>query len=255
MEVGDRARRDPRPQIVSWIHRQRLRSIPVAGDAMTHFDPRACTPPPAPSPTPDWRAWCPGLGNDDLTLRDVLATLPAAPPQAIPWIVRTFENPRGWLHLHGAVDLHRHDMIHVLLGRGLLGQDEAFVIGFTMGATKAVSDLEAGIFKMIASRVYPPPYRIAWRTLAAFDLGVAAGRELAARNLHRLLDDSMLDRPLGAIRRSLGIDTRRLRDFYARERRLLPTTAASRRLPTGDGPGDRRPQGPVGAGCQPARAA
>ena len=205
--------------------------------------------------TVSWRAWCPGLDNDDQTIREVLATLPAAPPQAIPWIVRLFENPRGWLHLHGAVDLRRHDMIHVLLGRGLLGQDEAFVIGFTMGATKAVTGFEAGFFKMIASRLYPHPYRIAWRTLAAFDLGVEAGRELAAQNLHRLLDDSMLDRPLGAIRRSLGIDTQRLRDFYARERRLLPNTAASRRLPSGEGPRDRRPPGPVGADCQCARAA
>lgn len=184
----------------------------------------------APAPA-TWRTWCPGLDNDDRTLREVVATLPAAPPQAIPWIVRLFENPRGWLHLHGAVDLRRHDMIHALLGRGLLAQDEAFVIGFTMGATKAVTGFEAGLFKMVASRVYPPPYRIPWRTLAAFDLGLEAGRDLAARNLHRRLDDVMLDRPLGATRRALGIDTARLREFYARERRALPDTAASRRLP------------------------
>ena len=192
-------------------------------------------------PAVTWRSWFPGIDNDDRTLREVLATLPAAPPQAIPWIVRAFENPRGWLHLHGAVDLHGHDMIHVLLGRGLLGQDEAFVIGFTMGATKAVSRVEAGIFKMIASRVYPHPYRIPWRTLAAYDLGLEAGRELAAPNLHRRLRDDMLDRPLGETRRTLGIDTRRLRDYFARERRRLPDTAASRRLPIDNGPGDRRP--------------
>lgn len=208
---------------------------------MTHRDPRTCDHATATPSSADWRTWSPGLDNDDSTLRDVLATLPAAPPQAIPWIVRAFENPRGWLHLHGAVDLHGHDMIHALLGRGLLGQDEAFVIGFTMGATKAVSRVEAGIFKMIASRVYPPPYRMPWRTLAAYDLGLEAGRELAAPNLHRRLRDDMLDRPLGETRRMLGIDTWRLRDFYARERRLLPDTAASRRLPTDDGPGDRRP--------------
>ena len=77
--------------------------------------------------------------------------------------------------------------------------------------------------------------------LRAFDLGLEAGRELAATNLHRHLADAMLDRPLGETRRALGIDTRRLRQFYARERRLLPGTAASRRLPTDDGPGDRRP--------------
>ena len=197
---------------------------------MTHSSQMRCDDAAA-MPAVTWRTWCPGLDNDDRTLRDVVATLPAAPPQAIPWIVRLFENPRGWLHLHGAVDLRRHDMIHVLLGRGLLPQDEAFVIGFTMGATKAVCGLEAGLFKMIASRVYPHPYRIPWRTLAAFDLGLAAGRELAAKNLHRRLDDVMLDRPLGETRRALGIDTGRLREVYAREQRALPDTAASRRLP------------------------
>ena len=224
-----------RAAIVAWNRDGQPRSIP-SGEAMTHSDQMRFDDAAAAAAAP-WRTWCPGLDNDDRTLREVVATLPAAPPQAIPWIVRLFENPRGWLHLHGAVDLRRHDMIHVLLGRGLLAQDEAFVIGFTMGATKAVSGFEAGLFKMIASRVYPPPYRIPWRTLGAFDLGLEAGRELAATNLHRRIDDSMLDQPLGATRRALGIDTRRLRSVYARERRRLPTTAASRRLPTDDGPG------------------
>ena len=193
-----------------------------------------------------WRSWSPGLDNDSLALRDVLATLPAAPPSAIPWIVRLFENPDGWLRLHGAVNLRNHDMIHVLLGRGLLGQDEAFVIGFTMGSTKAVSWLERMFFKFVVSQVYPHPYRISWRTLAAYDLGLAAGREMGVPNLHLLLREDMLDQPLGEIRHRLGIDTRRLRGFYAREQETLPGTAASLRLQAiaprpVDGPVDRRP--------------
>ena len=187
-----------------------------------------------------WRTWFPGLDNDQRTLRAVLATLPAAPPQAIPWIVRLFENPRGWLRLHGAVDLARHDMIHVLLGRGLLGQDEAFVIGFTMGSTRAVSALERGFFKYVAAHVYPEPYRIPVRLLAAYDLGLEAGRTMGVRNLHLALHDAMLDRPLGDVRRELGIDTRRLREFYARERAALPDTPASRRLPGGEPPDGHR---------------
>ena len=187
---------------------------------------------------PAWRRWNPGLDNDSRTLREVLDTLPAAPPDAIPWIVRLFENPQGWLRLHGAIDLPHHDMIHVLLGRGLLGQDEAFVIGFTMGATKAVSRLEQCWFKFVVSWLYPAPYTIPRRILAAYDLGVAAGRAMGVENLHRALRDEMLDRPLGETRRLLGIDTHRLRDVYARERAALPDTAARRRLP-GAEPSDR----------------
>jgi hypothetical protein len=178
-----------------------------------------------------WRDWFPGLDNDDRTLREVLAELPAAPPTAIPWVVRLFENPRGWLRLHGAVDLADHDMIHVLLGRGLLAQDEAFVIGYTMGSTKKVSWVERLVFKAVVSGVYPKPYRIPWPTLAAYDLGLEAGRRSAAANLHLALGPQWLDRPLGEARRALGIDTAALRESYARERVMLPETTASRRLP------------------------
>ena len=178
-----------------------------------------------------WRDWFPGLDNDAMTLRQVLAGLPAAPPDAIPWIVRLFENPTGWLRLHGAVDLPHHDMIHVLLGRGLLGQDEAFVIGFTMGSTKAVSWAEEWWFKFAASQLYPEPYRMPRKILAAYDLGLEAGRGMGVRNIHLALRDDMLDRPLAETRRLLGIDTRRLRQFYGRERAALPGTAASLRLP------------------------
>lgn len=189
---------------------------------------------------PAWRRWSPGLDNDDLTLREVLATLPAAPPTAIPWIVRLFENPHGWLRLHGAVDLAHHDRIHVLLGRGLLGQDEAFVIGFTMGSTKRLSRFEQAFFKFVAAFMYPEPYRIPRPTLAAYDLGVEAGREIGVRDIHHAVGDDVLDRPLGDMRRALGIDTARLRDFYAHERAALPGTAASERLPVG--PPSNRPQ-------------
>lgn len=181
--------------------------------------------------TTNWWEWFPGLDNDDRTLRAVLSELPAAPATAIPWIVRLFENPQGWLRLHGAVNLKNHDMIHILLGRGLLDQDEAFVIGFTMGSTKAVSSLERWFFKFVVSTLYPEPYRISRKMLAAYDLGVEAGTAFGMRNLHLVLRDDMLDQPLGDTRRALQIDTRRLKEFYAREREALPGTLASLRLP------------------------
>ena len=181
--------------------------------------------------TSNWWEWFPGLDNDARTLREVLSELPAAPATAIPWIVRVFENDKGWLRLHGAVNLKNHDMIHVLLGRGLLDQDEAFVIGFTMGSTKAVSWLEKAFFKFAVSSLYPEPYRISRKMLAAYDLGLEAGEAFGVKNLHLVLRDDMLDRPLGETRRELQIDTRRLREFYARERAALPGTLASLRLP------------------------
>jgi hypothetical protein len=200
-------------------------------DAQAALDEAGGGPEAADTRPASWWEWFPGLDNDQRTLREVLAEMPAAPPAAIPWIVQLFENDRSWLRLHGAVNLAHHDMIHVLLGRGLLDQDEAFVIGFTMGCTKSVSRLERWFFRCAVSRLYPEPYRIPPKMLAAYDLGLEAGREFGVRDLHLQLGDEMLDRPLGEIRRGLEIDTDRLRQFYARERAAVPGTLASLRLP------------------------
>jgi hypothetical protein len=105
------------------------------------------------------------------------------------------------------------------------------VLGFTMGCTKAASRLESWFFKYALSHFYPHPYRIPVRILAAFDLGLDAGRGMGRENLHLLLRKEMLDQPLGDVRADLGIDTRRLRHCYARERARLPDTPVSRRLP------------------------
>ena len=59
-------------------------------------------------------------------------------PKDVPLIIKLTENPKysSSRVFTGAVDLFTHDCIHVLLGRGLLLKDEAFVIGYTMGSAK-----------------------------------------------------------------------------------------------------------------------
>ena len=53
----------------------------------------------------------------------------------MPLIIKLVENPNYKTSklFGGAVDLFTHDCIHVLLGRGLLPKDEAFVIGVLWG--------------------------------------------------------------------------------------------------------------------------
>src|SRR4249919_2256821 len=87
------------------------------------------------------RQWHIPLSREDLTLRQAheeLAVL-GLKQADVPLIVQLVENPRfdfpGLDIFHGATGLQAHDRIHVLLGRGLLPKDEAFVIGFTMGST------------------------------------------------------------------------------------------------------------------------
>lgn len=179
-----------------------------------------------------WSEWFCGLDNGHLTLRAVYQTLPGFPADKVPSIVRKFENPDSPDALPGAVTLLRHDLIHILLGRGLLDQDEAFVIGFTMGTAKeALTEGHVAGMKDIFSRQYPEPYRIAEEDLIAYDLGVRTGREMGIRDLYKVVIEELMDQPIGEVRKALGIDEARLREIYREEARKIPNTLESARLP------------------------
>lgn len=178
-------------------------------------------------------SWTPGLFDPDpRTLGEVLATLPANRPDEIDALVRLVENPASPYALPGAVALDRHDCIHVLLGRGLLGADEAFVVGYTMGAAASSMDAELlDTFKLIAKRLYPKHYRMSEDDLFVFDLGY----QLGARSRVRI-DELPLEAAHGervdALRARAGVEVDALRAVYAAERALFPGSLASARLPT-----------------------
>ncbi|MEV0134043.1 hypothetical protein AB0H83_36965 [Dactylosporangium sp. NPDC050688] len=188
--------------------------------------PNGTAPPPA-----RIGAWTPGL-DDRPTLRTVYATMPGDPQAAIPWYVRLLENPASPVALPGAIDLFGHDCVHITLGRGMLPQDEAFVIGVTMGATGRLSGWQHRLYATAARRLYRGPYRLGPADLLVFDLGVAFAKLHRLPPLQSLPWHELLDRPLGEIRAAAGISRAGLLDAYARERRLLPGTEAARRLPT-----------------------
>lgn len=178
-----------------------------------------------------WLAWYPGIENDCLSVDEVIASMPAAPEAAIPWIVRLFENPSSWLRFRGAVDLEDHDVLHVLLGRGLQDQDEAFVLGFAMGTAKSVSWLQYHVFRWVLTRLYPEPYRIPNYLLPAFDLGLQCGRETGSKDLYRQQLKKLRPLTLADARREAGIDLLVLRRYYELEQQAIPFTIASLRLP------------------------
>jgi hypothetical protein len=181
-----------------------------------------------PAFTPEWQ---PGLSNDDSSLGDVLRTMPGDPPSAVPWYVRMLENPNSPMALAGAVDLFAHDCIHVLLGRGTDQQDEAFVIGFTMGASKKLSTWQQVLYRWCASSLYGGPYRFSVEDQAVFDLAVSVGRWCGCRPLHRVDYRPLLPAPLGQVRRQVGLEVDLLIQAYECEYRLWPNRPASQRLP------------------------
>ncbi len=182
--------------------------------------------------TDNWRDWNPGLDNDELTLRAVFDTLPGAGPDEIDQMVRLLENPASPYALPGAVRLRHHDCIHILLGRGLLNQDEAFVIGYTMGTAKEhINEEQVQLFRLAAKLLYKPPYRMTDNDLVAFDLAFALGNKSEFRHIYKFDYDRAMDLHIGDIRKELGIDAKKLKAAFREERLLLPGNKASERLP------------------------
>ena len=89
------------------------------------------------------------------------------------WLI---ENPKSPFHLHGASTLHDHDHVHVLLRRGQANDDEAFVIGFTMGNDDRTKEWEVKLFKFVSSKLYPKKERFTQEQLKIFDEGFKYGQ-------------------------------------------------------------------------------
>lgn len=178
----------------------------------------------------DWKQWNPGLDNNHLTMEAVLATLPGNKQQEISYVVKLFENPMSPFAFRGAISLARHDMVHIALGRGLLAQDEAFVIGFTMGTSKDISTIESTLFQWITKYLYPTPYNFNDNHLQAFRLGLETGKESKVVEIYAFPFEKHKSKTLADIRKKIGLDIDVLKAAYLREKAMLPDTKESKRL-------------------------
>jgi ubiquinone biosynthesis protein Coq4 len=175
-----------------------------------------------------WKLWNPSLDNDDQTLGEAYKAMPVAEFKPYsPFIIRTFENPDSFLPLPGKCSLLRHDMIHILLGRGLLVEDEAFVIGYTMGTSKRISFFQKLSYKIASSTLYPKEYRFRRQDLPIFELGFLAGQRNRIE-IYNIEIEKMQDKTLGEIRKSLGINKNTLRAAFSFERFATDSSASDR---------------------------
>jgi len=174
--------------------------------------------------------WNPGLDNGQRTLGMVLSTLPGAEQEEIHWLVRLIENPRSPLSFPGQISLLRHDALHVLLGRGLNNQDEAFVIGFTMGAARATKAWHYRLFGWIARKLYPEPYRFSAEDQQVFEFGLGQGTNHAVEDVHLIPIEEKPDETVDAIRKWVGVNVHDLHAAYRSEKILVPHTHESQRL-------------------------
>jgi len=153
---------------------------------------------------------------------------------AVPYIIQLVENPKfklpGIEIFHGAADLLSHDYIHMVLGRGLMPKDEAFVIGFTMGSTNRVTNTEEMLYAFFSQYLYPKKYRFTDDDIHVFKDAVRLGFISGCKPLSEIDFSIFLDSTLGEIRKSLGIEESLLRAYYDIEKRRYPNAAESQRL-------------------------
>ncbi len=183
----------------------------------------------------NWDEWNPGLDTDDMTIAEVLASMPAANADEVPEVIKKYENPDSPDALPGAITLARHDCIHVLLGRGLHVQDEAFVIGATMGAASDITGEIVDFFIKVSTTEYPKHWRFEQEHIASYRLGVGFAMDnLRNKDLHLIpLEDApWQSKTVREARRELGIVKEELRAYFRKAELLVPGTRATRRLDT-----------------------
>ena len=122
----------------------------------------------------------------------------------IHWFVWLLENPKSPISLTGAINLYNHDIIHILLERGMLNRDEAMVIGFTMGNSETTSSRVRWLFEFCARYLYPVSYRFNEYDLLEFERGFAYGYTRSRRNIHLVKFD--VQRDIEEIRKEWGIE-------------------------------------------------
>ena len=148
-------------------------------------------------------------------LKDAIATFKKfdnyKEPTSINWFVWLIENPKSPISLAGAVDLYNHDIIHILLNRGMDVKDEAMVIGFTMGNSESSSGLSKWLFLLCARLLYPNGYRFSAEEVKEYNRGYSYGMTRRKRNIH--LEKFDIDEEVSDIRRRFGINSLDIKDY------------------------------------------
>ena len=126
----------------------------------------------------------------------------------VPWLIWLMENPKSPLHLHGASALNDHDYVHIILDKGQANDDEAFVIGFTMGNDDRTKEWEVKLFKFVSSKLYPKKERFTQEQLKIFDEGFMYGQ--SKLHLYQRIGEfnwSTIDKntPLNEVKRKFNV--------------------------------------------------
>jgi len=181
--------------------------------------------------------WHVPLSKGEMLLADVYDAFQADfahSQEDIPLIIQLIENPTydfpGVNFFNGATDLKTHDYIHILLGRGLLSKDEAFVLGFTMGSTNKISATEEVIYAFVSQYLYPSVYQFSDEDIEVFKDAVRLGYVSDCKPLDKVDYESLRDLSITEAREQIGLETDLLKAYYQIEKRRFTKAMESQRL-------------------------
>lgn len=141
-----------------------------------------------------------------MTLGSAVAALGGFEQSDVPWQIWLIENPDSPIALPGKISLYNHDCLHVLLDCGLSNQEEAFVVGFSMGTDRQTHWYHVIIFKLISRYFYPAKYRFTGEQLKSFELGYKFSELSAMKNLNSINFRLHAHKTVDRLRQLLGIN-------------------------------------------------
>lgn len=176
-----------------------------------------------------WKEWIPVIITPrSSTLAQVKSDMVG--DEMVDFLVMLFENPSSPFCLSGATTLFNHDCLHIMLRRGLLPQDEAFVIGFSMGTDDKTKWYHVAMFKFISRFIYSKHYKLSRENLKAFDLGFEYAKSLKLKNLHKFNFKANQHKTIDSLSFELGIFTEELNCYREIEKEMIPNSKESLRL-------------------------
>ncbi|OES24169.1 hypothetical protein [Alteromonas macleodii] len=145
----------------------------------------------------------------------------------IPLIVKMVENPNydylPFVNIFsGRTDLDQHDYIHLVLGRGLMIKDEAFVLGFTAGSTNKVRTTEESLYAFFAKHVFPKEYQFSDDDVHVYRDAVKLGFISDCEPLDKVDFVAMRHLTIDEVRKAIGLEADLLEAYYRIEKRRYP---------------------------------
>ncbi len=183
--------------------------------------------------------WFIPLSTTDLTLQQAHSQLDefGLEQEDVPLIIQLVENPKydlpGIDIFHGATNLDTHDYIHILLGRGVMIKDEAFVLGFTMGSSNRVTTTEERLFGFLTKYIYPKNYQFTDQDLDVFKDAVRLSFISDCQSLAKVDYKKYIEWPVQKIRDEIGLEVDLLKAYYAIEAKRYPHDKECNRNLTG----------------------